>query len=416
VRRIYLSIILIGFTTFVKAQNYTVADLEKQFLENNYALIAGKYNIAKADAEIVQEKLWPNPTLNISEVNLWKTYQIEEQPFLFGNYGNNQQISIELEQLVETAGKRKKRVAIKQLEKNSAVFDFEELMRDLKKELRVNYYTLNKIQTEETLLNSIVDLFTQMNSQYERQAALKNIPTAEFYRVQTELIGLQKEKIELEKQKTESLNKMRLLTQNASLNISQIVFSDLPFVSKEIPLNLNDQAKDNNIGLQRQLNETNIAQNQLKLEKALRTPNLTFQVNYDRGGNIMRDFVGVGVSFDLPVFNTNKGAIKAAKHNIDQQITQQQVLETELTTTVNTLQEQLQLMNQSLKTWSDIKTTEQEQMIENYKKHLQNKQITLIEFIDFTQAFREAQQAYLELLENYHHTVEELNYLTGQEL
>lgn len=415
-RRIYLSIILIGFTTFVKAQNYTVADLEKQFLEKNYALIAGKYNIAKADAEIVQEKLWPNPTLNISEVNLWKTYQIEEQPFLFGNYGNNQQISIELEQLVETAGKRKKRVAIKQLEKNSAVFDFEELMRDLKKELRVNYYTLNKIQTEETLLNSIVDLFTQMNSQYERQAALKNIPTAEFYRIQTELIGLQKEKIELEKQKTESLNKMRLLTQNPSLKISQIVFSDLSFVSKEIPLNLNDQAKDNNIGLQRQLNETSIAQNQLKLEKALRTPDLTFQVNYDRGGNIMRDFVGVGVSFDLPVFNTNKGAIKAAKHNIDQQLTQQQVLETELTSTVNTLQEQLQLMNQSLKNWSDIKTTEQEQMIENYKKHLQNKQITLIEFIDFTQAFREAQQAYLELLENYHHTVEELNYLTGQEL
>ena len=107
-KRIYLSIILIGFTTFLKAQSYTVADLEQQFLEKNYVLIAGKYNIAKADAEIVQEKLWPNPTLSISEVNLWKTYQIEEQPFLFGNYGNNQQISIELEQLVETAGKRKK--------------------------------------------------------------------------------------------------------------------------------------------------------------------------------------------------------------------------------------------------------------------------------------------------------------------
>jgi len=166
VRRIYLSIILIGFTTFVKAQTYTVADLEQQFLEKNYVLIAGKYNIAKADAEIVQEKLWPNPTLSISEVNLWKTYQIEEQPFLFGNYGNNQQISIELEQLVETAGKRKKRVAIKQLEKNSVVFDFEELMRGLKKELRQNYYSLNRIQTQETLLNSIVDLFTQMNSQY----------------------------------------------------------------------------------------------------------------------------------------------------------------------------------------------------------------------------------------------------------
>ncbi|MEG0915993.1 MAG: TolC family protein [Myroides sp.] len=414
-RRIYLSIILIGFTTLVKAQTYTVTDLEQQFLEKNYVLIAGKYNIAKADAEIVQEKLWPNPTLSISEVNLWKTYQIEEQPFLFGNYGNNQQISIELEQLVETAGKRKKRVAIKQLEKNSAVFDFEELMRGLKKELRQNYYSLNRIQTQEILLNSIVDLFTQMNSQYERQAALKNIPTAEFYRIQTELIGLQKEKIELEKEKTESLNKIRLLTQNASLDLSDIRFSDIPFVSKEIPLNIKDQAKENNIGLQRQLNETGIAQNQLQLEKALRVPDLTFQVNYDRGGNIMRDFVGVGVSIDLPVFNTNKGAIRAAKHNIDQHLTQQQVLETELSTTVNVLQEQLQLMDQSLKNWSNIKTDEQQQMIENYKKHLQNKQITLIEFIDFTQAYREAQQAYLELLENYHHTVEELQYITGKD-
>ena len=72
-------------------------------------------------------------------------------------------------------------------------------------------------------------------------------------------------------------------------------------------------------------------------------------------------------------------------------------------------------MDQSLKNWSDIKTTEQEQMIENYKKHLQNKQITLIEFINFTQAYREAQQAYLELLENYHHTVEELQYITGKD-
>lgn len=415
-RIIYLSIILIGFTTFVKAQTYTVADLEQQFLEKNYVLIAGKYNIAKADAEIVQEKLWPNPTLSISEVNLWKTYQIEEQPFLFGNYGNNQQISIELEQLIETAGKRKKRVAIKQLEKNSAIFDFEELMRGLKKELRQNYYSLNRIQTQEILLNSIVSLFTQMNSQYERQAALKNIPTAEFYRIQTELIGLQKEKIELEKEKTESLNKMRLLTQNASLDLSDIRFSDLPFVSKEIPLNIKDQAKENNIALQRQLNETGIAQNQLQLEKALRVPDLTFQVNYDRGGNIMRDFVGVGVSVDLPIFNKNKGAIKAAKHTIDQQVTQQQALEIALDQSVQQLQSQLSIINQSLQKWSGMQTKEHEQMIENYKKHLQTKQITLLEFLDFTQAYREAQQAYNELVENYHHTIEELNYLTGKEL
>lgn len=414
-RRIYLSIILIGFTTFVKAQTYTVTDLEKQFLENNYALIASSYNIDKANAEIVQEKLWPNPTLNISEVNLWKTYQIEEQPFLFGNYGNSQQISVELEQLIETAGKRKKRIGIKELEKSNAVFDFEELIRSLKKELRQTYYTLNKVQAEAQLLKNTIDLFTQMSKQYERQAELKNVPKADFFRMQTELISLQKEQLELEKTKTESLHKLKLLTQNATLETAQIHFLKAAYVPKNIPLNAAEQAKDNNILVQRQQNDTNIAQKQLLLEKALRVPDLTFQIAYDRGGNIMRDFVGLGVSVDLPVFNKNKGAIKAAEHYVNQQITQEKVLATEVNTLVNVLQNQLLMMDESLKNWSVVNTSEQQEMIESYKKHLQNKQITLIEFIDFTQAAREAQQAYLELLENYYKTVEELQYLTGKD-
>ena len=54
-------------------------------------------------------------------------------------------------------------------------------------------------------------------------------------------------------------------------------------------------------------------------------------------------------------------------------------------------------------------------MIENYKKHLHSKQSTMLEFIDFTQAYRESQQAYLELLETYQNTFEELNYIVGQD-
>ena len=38
-----------------------------------------------------------------------------------------------------------------------------------------------------------------------------------------------------------------------------------------------------------------------------------------------------------------------------------------------------------------------------------------MEFIDFTQAYREAQQAYLELQETYEHTYEELQYIVGKD-
>ena len=411
----YLSAITVCMVSTLQAQSYTIQDLEAQFLQKNYLLIANKLNIDKADAEIVQEKLWNNPTLSISEVNLWKTYQIEEQPYLFGKYGKNQQISVELEQLIETAGKRKKRVAIKQLEKNNALFDYEELLRELKKELRQSFYTLSRINQEENQLQNMLNLFTQMSNQYERQSKLQNVSKADFYRIQTELLGLQKESVLLENEKIDGLNKLRLLTQNSELNIDQLQFETSIKSQNQLPFDLKNSAKNQNIGLKKQENELNLAKNQLILEKAQRTPDLTFQLNYDRGGNIMRDFVGVGVSVDLPIFNTNKGNIKAAKISIEQQLANQNAYQLELDQSIDRLQNQLKKIEETLNFWSSEKEQEQNLMIDNYKKHLQNKHITLMEFIDFTQAYREAQQAYLELQETYEHTYEELQYIVGKD-
>jgi len=416
VKKIYYTAIPIIFAMQTQAQNVTLDNLEAAFLQKNYALIANKFNADRVDAEIIQEKLWQNPTLSISEVNLWKTYNVEEQPYLFGKYGKNQQISVELEQLIETAGKRKKRVAIKELEKNSALFEYEELLRELKKELRQTYFSLARIQSEKKELQNSVDLFEQMMTQYQRQADLKNVPKADFYRLQTELIGLQKDQIELENQEIEYINKLRLLTQNSDLNVNEIDFSRFNSHSKSIPFNAKQLAKEQNIALKKQENEMNLAEKQLILEKAQRTPDLAFQVNYDRGGNIMRDFVGVGVSIDLPIFNTNKGNIKASEIVLNQQQITKNALHSELDISIDRLQNQISQLDKALIQWKKLNNQEQLTMIDNYKKHLQNKQITLLEFIDFTQAYRESQKAYLDLLENYQNTFEELNYIVGQDL
>ncbi|MFV0157853.1 TolC family protein [Empedobacter falsenii] len=415
-KKIYYTAIPIVLAIQTQAQNITLDNLEAAFLQKNYALIANKFNVDRIDAEIIQEKLWQNPTLSISEVNLWKTYNVEEQPYLFGKYGKNQQISVELEQLIETAGKRKKRVAIKELEKSSALFEYEELLRELKKELRQTYFSLARIQSEKKELQNSVDLFEQMMTQYQRQADLKNVPKADFYRLQTELIGLQKDQIELENQEIEYINKLRLLTQNSDLNVNEIDFSRFNSHSKSIPFNAKQLAKEQNIALKKQENEINLAEKQLILEKAQRTPDLAFQVNYDRGGNIMRDFIGVGVSIDLPIFNTNKRNIKASEILLNQQQITKNALHSELDISIDRLQNQISQLDKALIQWKKLNNQEQLTMIDNYKKHLQNKQITLLEFIDFTQAYRESQQAYFDLLENYQNTFEELNYIVGQDL
>ncbi len=400
----------------IQAQSVTLTDLENQFIQNNSQLLASKFNIDKAQAEIIQEKLWANPTLSISEVNLWKTYNIEQQPHLLGNYGKNQQISVELEQLIETAGKRKKRVVLKQLEQQSATFGYEELLRELRKELRLTFYDVHRIEQEVKQLNEIVELYTQMNVQYQRQSELKNISTADFYRIQTELIGLQKQQIELENEQFEALNKLRILTHNPNLDITQITFHQTTNnQSQKLPINLLDIAKQQNIGLKRQENEQAKKQQQLMIEKAQKMPDLAIQMNYDRGGNIMRDFIGVGVSFDLPIFNRNKGNIKSAEIGVLQQQSNQLTLKNNIAQTIQQLQKQLVRMEQSLHNWPVAQLENQKQMLESYKKHLQNKQVTLLEFIDFTQAYREANQAYYQLQQTYQNTFEELQYIVGQD-
>ena len=415
-KHLLFPIALICAAPTIQAQTVTLTDLESQFIQNNSKLLASKFNIDKAQAEIIQEKLWPNPTLSISEVNLWKTYNIEMQPYLFGKYGQNQQISVDLEHMIETAGKRKKRVALKQLDQKSATFEYEELVRELRKELRLTFYDLQRIQQEVKQLNEIVYLYTQMNAQYKRQSELKNVSTADFYRIQTELIGLQKQQVEIENEQFEALSKLRILTHNHSIDVTQITFETSANIKSQIlPINLVEIAKQQNIGLKRQLNEKAKAQQLLVLEKAEKKPDLTLQMSYDRGGNIMSDFIGLGVSFNLPVFNRNKGNIKAAEIGIIQEQSNQLTMENNLIQSIHQLRNQLIRIEKSLQNWPVDHLENQKQMLDNYKKHFQNNQVTLLEFIDFTQAFREANQAYFQLQQTYQNTFEELQHIVGKD-
>jgi len=399
------------------AQKYTVTDLEAQFLAKNATLIASRLNVNIADAQIIQERLWDNPNLSISEVNFWSNATLEEDIApIFGRHGNPKQLHVELEQMIATAGKRKKRIQIKQLEKSKNLYEYEELLRELKKELRQSYNSLNNLTQQEKQLQNIVSIYEQMSEQYQRQAQLNNVPLVEFYRIESELIEVEKELVELDNKQLEFLQILKVLTQNENLTVDHLLFSEKnQKLSDFIPLNLFELALDESMEIKKQTNEITIAEDQLKLENAERIPDVAVQVSYDRAGNIMKNFVGFGVAFDLPILNTNKGNREAAKIQIEQEKVNLSALEIQLQTTLDQLTNQLLKTEKMLAKWPLLKIKEQEQMISNFKKHVLNKEKTLIEFIDFTQAFRDAQNAILDLQENYFNTFEELQYIVGKD-
>lgn len=407
-----ISICFISITT-VSGQTVALPQLEAAFLSNNYLLIASKYDIEISEANIVQEKLWNNPTLHLSEVNLWKTTAVEEMPYLFGSFGKSQQFSVELEQLIETTGKRKKRVAIRELAKNTALLEYQELMQELLKTLRQTYYSMARVQEELEQLKMSVELFEQLDAQYGRQSALNNVSRADYYRIQAELAGLLKDKVALENEQESLLSTLRVLTQRPDITPQQIDFSAFKQHAGPLPASLKETVRMQNTTLNRQQNEILLAEKEWTLERAQRVPDLTLSVAYDRGGNIMLDFVGVGLSMDLPFFNNNKGGIKAAKIAYEREKVEYLALQSELDQTAEHLHQQLRRLKSALNQWDAEHSQDPSSLVESYNKHLLNQQVTLLEFIDFTQAYRASQTAYLELAETYHTTFEELNQLLG---
>lgn len=410
----FLLLFLLLLKVGLHAQSYSLTDLETLFLQNNYLLLAQKYSIQRADAAVIQEKVWNNPSLAISEVNLWKNSSHEELPPLFGGYGKAQQISVELEQLIETAGKRKKRVAIKQLERNHALLEYEELVLQLKKELRQSFYKVERLQAEESQLQTVVLLFEELQKQYAVQVQKQHVSQADFYRTQSELVALQRELILLRNEKAESLSTLQILTCLPNLNAQHLILNPLSELNlPALPKNVMEIALAQNIGMKRQENAVYSAEKRLVLERAIRHPDVTVQLGYDRGGNIMRDFVGIGAQVDLPIFNRNKGNIKAAQFEIEQERSIAASSRTEVEVEVLRLQAQLRSCEVLLQRWEKEHIMDQEKMWISYNKHLQNRQITLLEFIDFTQAYKEALQSRVQLVEDYKNTLEELQYIVG---
>ena len=135
-------LIILLLTTSTQAQSNELLLNKKQveeiFLANNLERIAEKYNIAIADAAIIQAKLWDNPTLSIGDLNFWSSASKrdgETIPPLFGSFGRNTQFSVELSQLISLSGKRAKLVKAEKVSCEIAMAEFEQLLRALKLEL-----------------------------------------------------------------------------------------------------------------------------------------------------------------------------------------------------------------------------------------------------------------------------------------
>lgn len=422
VRKIGIAfVILLGLNSKLRAQEVAEnrlqkSEIEQVFLAHNLSLMAQRFQLKQAEAAVLQAKLWPNPKISIGEVNLWKNSSSEELPTLIGNYGRYQQVAMELEQTIELAGKRKKRVQLQLLEKQNAQLQFEELLRNLKYDLRSQCLDLQVLQEKERLYANQVDIFNKLAQSYQNQWKAGNVSEMDFLRIQSETIAFGNKLNEIQQEKIAKMNDVAryLGAKGKALSIADTLGSPDFIANRQNEWKI--MALDNRSDYKIIHNELKKGQAQLDIAKAERVPDLQVSLNYDRGGNIMRDFVGVGLAMDLPLFNRNQGNIRIATLELEKNKVEIEQFRIDIEREIDFLSSRLSNLEASLKSTDNGFDGQLDVALERYVRNFQERRLTIVEFIDFINNYMENKESLLERRAKYLQYREELTYLVGKDI
>ena len=393
------------------AGTLTLKEAEQRFLERNLSLIAERYNIDMAQAQVLQAKLFENPVISL-EQNVYN--RLTGKYFDFGKEG---EAVVEIEQVIHLAGQRNKQVRLEKINKEIAEYQFEEVMRTLRQELNekfVEVYFLSKsIAIYEKEVNSLQALLGGMKIQQEKG----NISLMEISRLESMLFSLRKEKNERENDLLTTRGELNLLLNLPEdtqvqlsldeevlqqLDLSQLSFADLKAIINERP--------DQKIAR----STVNASRANLKLQKSMAFPEFSVKGNYDRVGNFINDYFAIGVSLSVPIFNRNQGNIKAARFSIQQAGVQQEYAanraDMELFTAYTSLEKATQLYQS---TNMDLERNF-EKLITGVNENFTRKNISLLEFIDYYDSYKETCIQLYEIKKNVFLAMENLNTVVGQ--
>lgn len=406
---LFTSVCLSVYGQEITQQWVTLQEAEQCFMTNNLQLLAAHYEISKADAAIIQARLFENPVISF-EQNVYN--RLNGRYFDFGKDG---QTAVELEQLINIAGQYNNRIKLEKANKEIAQYQFEEVVRTLRSELKKDFirlfYAIQSQQIYETEISSLAKVIETVGQQQEQG----NISLLERTRLEALLLSLQKDKNELSSQIIDLQAAVKLLMGMPadqplvpflnesflpSVDLKHIPFSDLLEFMQVRP----------DVKLAEAQIQTSVA-NQ-KLQKSLAFPEVSIKGTYDKAGNFINNYWAIGVNVSIPIFNRNQGNIKAARFAVEQSHKQEEQArreaENELFSTYSRLDKALELYKKT--NWE--LTDRLSEIIRGVNQNFLKRNISLLEFIDYYNSYKEIYLQMNQIKQDLFLAVEDINIVT----
>lgn len=389
--------------------NLTIKQAEDQFLKNNLQLIAQRYNIDNATAEIITAKLFPNPDFGYSN-GIYAT-DISQGPA----YKEN---SFNFSQLFTTAGKRNKNIELAKIGVEQARYQFFDLLRTLKFTLRNDFYSIYFQEQSSLVYNQEINSLSKILTAFKVQYAKGNIAEKEVLRIQSQLYSLQVEynNLQVNIDTTQSEFKMLIRTTPAVYivpSVDESMYNGKDIVTSTPYMRLLDSAYANRYDLKLARTTVDYNSTNLSLQKAIAVPDFSLSLNFDRLGSYGNNYLGGGIEFNLPFFNRNQGAIKQARIAIDQSKFDLQNVQNQVAMDVSTNYKGALRLESLYKTFDPKFKTDFNHLIQEVFANYAKRNISLLEFLDFYDSYKTNVLQLNSIQLSRITSLEQLNYVTG---
>ncbi|MDR6405898.1 MULTISPECIES: TolC family protein [Chryseobacterium] len=388
-------------------QQMSLLDCEEAFQKNNLQLLAEQYNINMADADILQAKIWELPQLS-GQIN---AYNPEDRKVFDVGHAKGAEIT----QLIYMGGKKKNEIAFAKSNKELAQLQFSQLLVDLKAQLHTAYYNLyyEKLKLENT--NKQLVYMNDLLAAYKVQTTKGNVSLKDEVRLQSIVIQLNNDKIGINKNILEFEQNLKVLTgitddiePQLSASEAKEILAAQPFGDES---ELQKKALENNADYQYNLKLIDSSKLYAQWQKSLNIPDLNIGAGWDQNGGTFKNEVNLMIGIPLPLWKSNKGNVEKANYAIQQNQKNADFQKLNLETKV---QSAYKIWKSQYDQLAEIKTDDVNNlelvyngMLSNFKKG----NISLIEFTDFMDSYRETALQIYDMKNGIIQSAEQLNQL-----
>ena len=412
-RPVLLILLMIRVWTGVAQEGVVRLSLDdalERFAACNLSLIAERYHVDMAEAQVTQAKLFENPVVSFEQ----NVYNRNNGKYF--DLGKEGEAVVEIEQLIYIAGQRNKRVRLEKLNKEMAVYQFEEVIRTLRGELKEKFVDLYYTRKSLSVYDREIGYLSTVLDVYKEQNAKGNVSLLEKSRIQALLLSLKQERNGISNEAVALEGDLRLLLGLKREEVPEPLFDEsaldrielekLPLAELSARMAGRPDLKQAEAGIR-------ASEADVRLQRSLAFPEVSLKGAYDRAGNFCNNYFAIGLSVSVPLFNRNQGNIKLARLSVLRNNTlaeqARRQADNELFACYTKLAKALELYRSS-----DYELERDfDRIIEGVNAGFRKRNISLLEFIDYYEAYKETCLQLYEMKRDVVMAAEGLNTIVG---